>query len=106
MDLVCGGRSFLPWHVVVCAGNVKLLVPPCSRFGGWFGFRSSGDDFGVYYVFQVFSVVFWWWWWFFWWRQIWWHNGCFLADFDGVVVVVDFPATIDLDGCLRVEMVR
>jgi hypothetical protein len=59
----------------------------------------------MYYVFRVFSVVFWWWW-FFWRRQIWRHNGCFLADFDGVVVVVDFLAVTDLDGCLTVEMVR
>jgi hypothetical protein len=64
-----------------------------------FGFRSSGDGFGVYYVFRVFLlysgvVVFW--------R----HNGCFLADFDDVAVGVDFLAALDLDGCITVEMVR
>lgn len=36
-DLVCGGPSFSA-VVVVCAGNVKLLMPPCNGFGGWFWF--------------------------------------------------------------------
>jgi hypothetical protein len=38
--------------VGVFAENVKS----CSESGGCFGFRSSGDDFGLFYVFQVFSL--------------------------------------------------